>query len=237
MLEVKNLVYEITQNGQTKRILDNISFVVKDNELLVITGPNGSGKSTLAKILMGILPITSGQIFWNGQDITNLDITSRAKMGFGFAFQQPTTFKGLTVKDLIDIASKTQNSVSSACEYLSRVGLCAREYIYREVDSKLSGGELKRIELAVLLAKNSEINICDEPEAGIDLWSFDALVKLFESEKKTFIVISHQKRLIEIADKIILLKKGKIEGTGTFEEMQPFLENQTCGRLNEVQNG
>lgn len=236
MLEVKNLVYEVVQDGKIKRILDDVSFVVEDNKLLVITGPNGSGKSTLAKILMGILPATSGQILLNGKDITNLDITSRAKSGFGFAFQQPTTFKGLTVKDLIDIASGTKNSVSSACEYLSRVGLCAREYISREVNSKLSGGELKRIELAVLLAKNSEINICDEPEAGIDLWSFDALVKLFESEKKTFLVISHQKRLIEIADKILLLKKGKIEGEGTFEEMKDLLENQTCSRL-EVQNG
>ena len=237
MLQVKNLIYEVVQDGQTKRILDNISFVVDDEQLLVITGPNGSGKSTLAKILMGILPPTSGQIVYNGQDITKLDISSRAKLGFGYAFQQPTTFKGLTVKDLIDIASGAKNSASSACEYLSRVGLCAREYIDREVDNKLSGGELKRIELAVLLAKNSEINICDEPEAGIDLWSFDALVKLFENEKKTFLVISHQRRLIEIADKIVLLKKGKIEGEGTFERMKHLLENQTCGRLNEVQNG
>jgi Fe-S cluster assembly ATP-binding protein len=237
MLQVKNLIYEVVQDGQTKRILDNISFVVDDEQLLVITGPNGSGKSTLAKILMGILPPTSGQIVYNGQDITKLDISSRAKLGFGYAFQQPTTFKGLTVKDLIDIASGAKNSASSACEYLSRVGLCAREYIDREVDNKLSGGELKRIELAVLLAKNSKINICDEPEAGIDLWSFDALVKLFENEKKTFLVISHQRRLIEIADKIVLLKKGKIECEGTFEKMKHLLENQTCGRLNEVQNG
>ncbi len=237
MLEVKNLVYEVVQDGQTKRILDEVSFVVPDGQLLVITGPNGSGKSTLAKILMGILKPTSGQIFWDGKEITNLSITERAKMGFGYAFQQPTTFKGLTVKDLIDIASGTKNSIPSACEYLSRVGLCAREYISREVDNKLSGGELKRIELAVLLAKNSQINICDEPEAGIDLWSFDALVRLFESEQKTYIVISHQKRLIEIANKVILLKRGKIEGEGGFNEMQPLLENQTCGKLSEVQNG
>lgn len=237
MLEVKNLVYEVVQDGQTKRILNEVSFVVPDGQLLVITGPNGSGKSTLAKILMGILKPTSGQIFWDGKEITNLSITERAKMGFGYAFQQPTTFKGLTVKDLIDIASGTKNSVPSACEYLSRVGLCAREYISREVDNKLSGGELKRIELAVLLAKNSQINICDEPEAGIDLWSFDALVRLFESEQKTYIVISHQKRLIEIANKVILLKRGKIEGEGGFNEMRPLLESQTCGKLSEVQNG
>lgn len=237
MLEVKNLVYEVAQDGQTKHILDKVSFVVPDGQLLVITGPNGSGKSTLAKILMGILKPTSGQIFWDGKEITNLSITERAKMGFGYAFQQPTTFKGLTVKDLIDIASGTKNSVPSACEYLSRVGLCAREYISREVDNKLSGGELKRIELAVLLAKNSQINICDEPEAGIDLWSFDALVRLFESEQKTYIVISHQRRLIEIANKVILLKRGKIEGEGGFNEMRPLLESQTCGKLSEVQNG
>ncbi len=237
MLEVKNLVYEVVQDGQTKRILDDISFVVPEKQLLVITGPNGSGKSTLAKILMGILSPTYGQILWDGKDITKLSISERARMSFGFAFQQPATFKGLTVKDLIDIASGTKNSIPSACEYLSRVGLCAREYISREVDNKLSGGELKRIELAILLAKNSEINICDEPEAGIDLWSFDALVRLFESEQKTFLVISHQKRLIEIAKKVILLKRGRIEGEGSFSEMRPLLENQTCGKLSEVQNG
>lgn len=237
MLEVKNLVYEVVQDGQKKRILDDLSFVVPEKQLLVITGPNGSGKSTLAKILMGILSPTSGQIFWDGKEITSLSITERARMGFGYAFQQPTTFKGLTVKDLIDIASGTKNSIISACEYLSRVGLCAREYISREVDNKLSGGELKRIELAILLAKNSQINICDEPEAGIDLWSFDALVRLFESEQKTYIVISHQKRLIEIANKVILLKRGRIEGEGGFNEMQPLLESQTCGKLSEVQNG
>ena len=184
MLELQNISYEITDNNKKKKILDDISFKVDDKQLVVLTGPNGSGKSTLSKIIMGILMPSSGKILYNGKDITRLSITERAKLGLSFAFQQPVTFKGLKVKDLIDIASKKKNSVINACDYLSRVGLCAREYIDRDLDSKLSGGELKRIELALILAKNGELNICDEPEAGIDLWSFDALIKLFKEEDK-----------------------------------------------------
>src|SRR5574344_401629 len=167
MLELKNICYSVTENGTQKDILKNISLEIKSGELVVITGPNGSGKSTLAKIIMGIIPQSSGQIFFNGKDISKLSITERATLGFGFAFQQPVCFKGLNVKDLIDIASKQNNTISDACEYLSSVGLCARNYITREVNNKLSGGELKRIELATCLAKNSELNLFDEPEAGI----------------------------------------------------------------------
>ena len=211
----------------------DISFKVKDKELVVLTGPNGSGKSTLSKIIMGILMPSSGKILYNGKDITRLSITERAKLGLSFAFQQPVTFKGLKVKDLIDIASKKKNSVINACDYLSRVGLCAREYIDRDLDSKLSGGELKRIELALILAKNGELNICDEPEAGIDLWSFDALIKLFKEEDKTFLVVSHQRRLIEIASKVILLSRGKIEAEGSYEDLKEKLSSQICDRLEE----
>ena len=236
MLELKNICYEVNDNGKKKKILQDISFKVKDIQLVVLTGPNGSGKSTLSKIIMGILTPTSGSVIYNGKDITRLGITERANLGLSFAFQQPVTFKGLRVKDLIDIASKRKNSIINACDYLSRVGLCAREYIDREVDSKLSGGELKRIELALILAKNGELNICDEPEAGIDLWSFDALVKLFKEEDKTFVVISHQRRLIEIADKIIMLSKGKIEAEGSYLDLKDKLSSQTCDRLEEVGN-
>ena len=233
MLELQNVCYEIVVNNKKKKILDDISFKVDDKQLVVLTGPNGSGKSTLSKIIMGILMPSSGKILYNGKDITRLSITERAKLGLSFAFQQPVTFKGLKVKDLIDIASKKKNSVINACDYLSRVGLCAREYIDRDLDSKLSGGELKRIELALILAKNGELNICDEPEAGIDLWSFDALIKLFKEEDKTFLVVSHQRRLIEIASKVILLSRGKIEAEGSYEDLKEKLSSQICDRLEE----
>ena len=233
MLELQNVCYEIVVNNKKKKILDDISFKVDDKQLVVLTGPNGSGKSTLSKIIMGILMPSSGKILYNGKDITRLSITERAKLGLSFAFQQPVTFKGLKVKDLIDIASNKKNSVISACDYLSRVGLCAREYIDRDLDSKLSGGELKRIELALILAKNGELNICDEPEAGIDLWSFDALIKLFKEEDKTFLVVSHQRRLIEIASKVILLSRGKIEAEGSYEDLKEKLSSQICDRLEE----
>ena len=233
MLELQNVCYEIVVNNKKKKILDDISIKVDDKQLVVLTGPNGSGKSTLSKIIMGILMPSSGKILYNGKDITRLSITERAKLGLSFAFQQPVTFKGLKVKDLIDIASKKKNSVINACDYLSRVGLCAREYIDRDLDSKLSGGELKRIELALILAKNGELNICDEPEAGIDLWSFDALIKLFKEEDKTFLVVSHQRRLIEIASKVILLSRGKIEAEGSYEDLKEKLSSQICDRLEE----
>lgn len=210
MLELKN----ITFSRDNKKILDNINLNLENNKFVAITGPNGSGKSTLAKIIMGIENPDSGKIIFNGTDITNLEISQRANLGIGFAFQQPIRFKGLTVKDLIELSAGTSLKFSDTCNYLSDVGLCAKEYINRPVDSKLSGGELKRIEIAMLSAKNSKLTIFDEPEAGIDLWSFNHLIGIFEKMKNikdnTILVISHQERILNIADEIILLKNGKI---------------------------
>ena len=236
MLEVKNLCYQVETNGKTKIILDNINFKVNTNNLVVITGQNGSGKSTLAKILMGILKPTSGRIVFNGQDITSLDITERAKLGIAYAFQQPVVFKGITVKKMLDIASGRENTISEACAILSNVGLCARDYIDREINGKLSGGELKRIELAMIVARNAKLNICDEPEAGIDLWSFDSLVNLFKKKQATNIIISHQNRIIEIADSLILLNAGKLIANGSVKEVMPFIVNEKCSRLEEGNN-
>ena len=182
MIELKNISYD-AKDGNSKEILKDISLTFNENKITVITGPNGSGKSTLAKILMGILKPSSGEIWYNGKNITDYTIDQRAKLGFSFGFQQPITFKGLTVKDLLDIASNKKNTLSVACEYLSKVGLCAKDYINRQIDNKLSGGELKRIEIAMVLAKNGEVNIFDEPEAGIDLWSFEQLIKIFKEQE------------------------------------------------------
>lgn len=210
MLELKN----ITFSRDNKKILDDINLNLDSNKFVAITGPNGSGKSTLAKIIMGIENPDSGKIIFNGKDITNLEISQRANLGIGFAFQQPVRFKGLTVKDLIELSAGTSLKFSDTCNYLSDVGLCAKEYVNRPVDSKLSGGELKRIEIAMLAAKNSNLTIFDEPEAGIDLWSFNHLIGIFEKMKNikgnTILVISHQERILNIADEIILLKGGKI---------------------------
>jgi len=233
MLEIKDICYEVNVNNNKKVVLDHVNFKVEDNITLVITGQNGSGKSTLAKIIMGIIKPTSGKILFNGKDITKLDINKRAKLGLAFAFQQPISFKGITVKKMLDLAAGKENSINQACAILSKVGLCARDYIDREVNSKLSGGELKRIELAMIVARNASVNICDEPEAGIDLWSFDALVNLFKEKKATNIIISHQNRIIDIADKVVLLRAGKKVMEGTKEEVMPFISNERCGKLNE----
>lgn len=214
MLRVKNLSYKVLQGEQERWILKDINFTIGTGETLVITGHNGSGKSSLAKIIMGILAPTTGKIYFNNQDITQLNIQQRAKMGLSYGFQQPILFKGITVRDLLNIASGEEPSLSKACGYLSQVGLCAKEYIDREVNNKLSGGEIKRIEIAGILAKKGKMNIYDEPEAGIDLWSFDVLMKLFKETNSTNIIISHQQRLIEIADKILLLNSSKIEKQG-----------------------
>ena len=210
MLELKNICF----SRDNKKILDNLSLKIDANKFISITGPNGSGKSTLAKIIMGIEMPDSGTITFLGQDITNLKITERAKLGIGFAFQQPVKFKGLTVKDLIEIASNNTVTMKEACDYLAEVGLCAKEYINRQIDSKLSGGELKRIEIAMTIARKSALTIFDEPEAGIDLWSFNNLINIFEKIKsehnRTILAITHQERILNIADEIILLKNGKI---------------------------
>lgn len=219
MLELIDINYSVKDDKQKEKvILKNISLEIKDNEFVVITGPNGSGKSTLAKIIMGIVEPTSGKIIFNGKDITSLSINERAKLGIGFAFQQPVKFKGLTVKDLLNASSGRELDMGEACNYLADVGLCARDYIARELNDKLSGGELKRIEIAMLEAKNSKLSIFDEPEAGIDLWSFNNLITVFKKlqmGKFSNIVISHQERIISIADKVILLESGKIKKTGS----------------------
>ena len=230
MLELKNISYSVTEeDGSKKKILDNVSLVLNDG-FVAITGPNGSGKSTIAKIIAGILVPDSGQILLDGEDITSLSITERANKGISFAFQQPVRFKGITVKDLITLAAGKEISISDACRYLSEVGLCARDYIDRDVNASLSGGELKRIEIATLLARGTKISVFDEPEAGIDLWSFNNLIKVFEklrSEiKGLIIIISHQERILNIADKIVLMALGKIEKEGTKEEL---FDKLLCG--------
>ena len=237
MLELKNISYEVDDVNDNKEILKDISLTI-DEHFVAITGPNGGGKSTLAKIIAGIITPTSGQILFNGEDITNLNITERAKKGISFAFQQPVHFKGLTVKDLVTIAAGKEMSVSSICDILSEVGLCAREYIDREVNASLSGGELKRIEIATILARGTQLSIFDEPEAGIDLWSFNSLIKVFEKMRDeingSILIISHQERILEIADRIIVINDGLVEKSGKGEEVIPELlyKSSMCQKLN-----
>lgn len=236
MLELKNVSYSVEEKGRKKQILNNISFRA-DERFTVLTGPNGSGKSTLAKIIAGVIKPTDGKIFLDGKDVTDLSVTERAKAGISFAFQQPVRFKGITVKDLISIAAGKDISVSAACGYLSEVGLCARDYIGREVNASLSGGELKRIEIATVLARETKVSVFDEPEAGIDLWSFQSLIKVFENlhDKAggSILIISHQERILEIADKIVVVKNGEIEREGGAKEILPTLVGtRACGVLN-----
>lgn len=209
MLELKNISFDVPQGDGEKGILKNVSVKIDDKKFVAITGPNGGGKSTLAKIIAGIYKPTEGQIIFDGQDITDMSITDRAKAGISFAFQQPVKFKGIKVKDLIKLASGNTLSVSSACDYLSEVGLCARDYINRDVDGSLSGGELKRIEIATIIARGTKLSVFDEPEAGIDLWSFKNLIDVFEkmhNEKDaSIIIISHQERILNIADELSLI--------------------------------
>lgn len=235
MLKVENLQFHPIDNGVEKSIIDNIDFEVKDGELLVITGPNGGGKSTMAKLLMGIEKADGGRILLDGKDITSLSVDERARAGIGFAFQQPPRFKGMTVKRLLTLAAGGSLSEINCCELLSSVGLCAREYLDREADNTLSGGEMKRIEIASVLASKHKLCIFDEPEAGIDLWSFSMLVKQFEkihSEKsQSIIIISHQERIMKMADRIMVIKDGKVAGIGTKEEVYPGLikgETHAC---------
>ena len=209
-----------------------------DSRFVAVTGPNGSGKSTLAKIIAGVLKPTSGKIYFNGKDVTDFGVTERARAGISYAFQQPVRFKGITVKDLISIASGKKISVGAACAYLSEVGLCARDYIDREVNASLSGGELKRIEIATVLARQTPLTVFDEPEAGIDLWSFQSLIKVFEKLYEraggSILIISHQERILQIADKIIVVKGGKVESEGRGEDILPTLMNgRVCSALTE----
>ena len=228
MLELKNVMFGVEDEGQDKEIIRGVSLTIPDDKLVVVTGPNGGGKSTLARLIAGIEKPTSGQILFNGEDITNLSITDRAKKGIGFAFQQPVKFKGIQVFDLIKLASGKNISMADACEYLSKVGLCARDYIDREVNSSLSGGELKRIEIATVLAKASLLSVFDEPEAGIDLWSFQNLIEVFQEMREnihgsSILIISHQERILNIADEILVIKNGQLIKSGDKAEILPAL--------------
>ena len=235
MLELKNICYEVEDN---KEIIRDISLQIEDH-FVAITGPNGGGKSTLAKIIEGIVKPTSGQILLDGEDITGLNITERANKGISFAFQQPVHFKGLTVRDLITIAAGKKLSVNEICDILSEVGLCAREYIDREINSSLSGGELKRIEIAMITARGTKLSIFDEPEAGIDLWSFNSLIRVFEKMRDeiqgTILIISHQERILDIAEKIIVIADGQLKKIGTKQEVLPELLGtaKACQTLTE----
>lgn len=233
MLEVKNLTFKVNENGIRKSIVKDISFTVEDGEMLVVTGPNGGGKSSIAKVLMGIEEADSGQIILDGEDITGYDIDHRANAGIGFAFQQPPRFKGMTVDKLLSLAAGEHLPEHVCCKMLSGVGLCAREYLKREVDNTLSGGEMKRLEIATVLAKSHKICIFDEPEAGIDLWSFSMLVQQFEEIHKKkdqmLILISHQERIIKMADRIMVIEDGKIGSIGPREEILPTLLDDCPG--------
>ena len=225
MLELQDISYNVDDEGKDKGILKNVSLKLDDDKFYVITGPNGGGKSSLAKIIAGIYKPSSGKIIYDGTDITDMSITDRAKLGIGFAFQQPVRFKGLTVKDLLELAAGKEMK-ASACDYLSEVGLCAHDYINREINASLSGGELKRIDIAVTIARGTKLTIFDEPEAGIDLWSFSNLIKVFEDLKKktmgSIIIISHQERIINIADELILVADGEVAKQGSKEEIMPL---------------
>lgn len=241
MLELRNLSFSVENDGVKKEIIHGLNLVVNDNTFVVVTGPNGSGKSTLAKLIVGIERPTEGRIFLDGSDITDLGITERARKGMGFAFQQPVRFKGIRVVTLLRLASGRDLSVSEACDYLSEVGLCAQDYIQREVNASLSGGELKRIEIATVLARHSRLTVFDEPEAGIDLWSFQNLIRIFESMRRnirdsSMIIISHQERILNIADEIAVLADGAIVRHGARADIFPDLigtesAQGTCNRL------
>lgn len=232
MLELKNVSFNVRDEKSKKDIIDDVSIKVDDGKFVVITGPNGGGKSTLAKLIAGIEKPTKGQILFDGVDITNMSITERAKLGISYAFQQPVRFKGLYVLDLIRIASGKQLSAADACTYLSEVGLCAKDYINREVNASLSGGELKRIEIATVLARGTKVSVFDEPEAGIDLWSFQNLIRVFErmrekNENGSILIISHQERILNIADELIVLADGKVSKQGKKEDILPSLLGTT----------
>ena len=232
MIKLENVSLTVNEGKEKKDILKNINLTL-DDKLIAFTGPNGGGKSTLAKIIMGIIKPTSGKIYFNGEDITDLSIDQRANKGIAFAFQQPVKFKGITVSDLVNLASGKKLKVNDVCAYLSEVGLCAREYVNREINSSLSGGELKRIELAVTMARNSNFTIFDEPEAGIDLWSFKSLITVFERLVKksngTLLIISHQERILNIADRIIIISNGSVKADGKKEEILPeILSSSAC---------
>ena len=237
MLELKDISYRVREGSNEKEILKNINLTLNER-FVAFTGPNGGGKSTLAKVIAGILTPTSGKIYFDGEDITNLSVTERAKKGISYAFQQPVRFKGLTVCDLINIAAGKNIKVSDACAYLSEVGMCARDYIDREVNASLSGGELKRIEIATILARGTKLSVFDEPEAGIDLWSFGNLIKVFENmyqkTQGSILIISHQERILNIADKIVVIADGQVQNYGEKDKVLPkLLSSDSCRVLTD----
>lgn len=227
MLRVEQLSFDVQDSGRQQEIVNDVSFQVEDGEMLVITGPNGGGKSTIAKLLMGIEQQTAGRILLDGEDVGEMSINERAASGMGFAFQQPPRFKGMTVKRLLNLAAGREITEAECCSLLSSVGLCAMDYIHREVDATLSGGEMKRVEIATVMAKEHKVSIFDEPEAGIDLWSFSMLIKQFEhmhrQKRQSLILISHQERIIQMADRILVIRDGKVEALGTRDEIYPKL--------------
>ncbi len=231
MLELQNISFQVEEESSQKEILKNISLKIEDDQFVAVTGPNGGGKSTLAKVIAGIEKPTEGRIFFDGTDITDMTITERARMGISYGFQQPVRFKGVTVLDLIRLAAGEKISTAGACEYLSEVGLCARDYINREVNASLSGGELKRIEIATIIARGTKMSVFDEPEAGIDLWSFHNLIQVFEKlhsqiDGSSILIISHQERILNIADQIVVIAGGSVAAQGPKEEILPqLLEN------------
>ncbi|MBQ9634496.1 MAG: ATP-binding cassette domain-containing protein [Schwartzia sp.] len=244
MLELKNISFSVEEEGKRIDILNDVSLTVDDRKFIVITGPNGSGKSTLARIIAGIEKPTAGRIMFDGEDVTGKNITERARMGIAFAFQQPVRFKGLEVIDLLRLATGKTISVDAACDYLSEVGLCARDYIHREVNSSLSGGELKRIEIATVMARKARLTLFDEPEAGIDLWSFQNLTRIFQQlreniEDSSILIISHQERILSIADEIVVLVNGRIEKQGAAKDILKEITGTQyavapCGKMEEM---
>ena len=236
MLEIQNLSYHVEGETGGIDILRDISLTVEDKKFVVVTGPNGGGKTSLARAIMGINPATSGKIFWNGEDITNLSVTERARRGISYGFQQPPRFKGMKVRDLLNVAAGKKMSHDDACSYLTKVGLCARDYIDRDVDTSLSGGEVKRIEIATVLARKSGLMIFDEPEAGIDLWSFARLTDTFreihDKKEATILIISHQERIIRLADEIVLVANGVVSARGSVEEIYPRIMADTVAGCN-----
>ncbi|MCC0739763.1 ATP-binding cassette domain-containing protein [Clostridioides sp. ZZV14-5902] len=241
MLEIKNLSFNVESNNEELGIINDVSLSFEKGKLIVITGPNGGGKSTIAKLIMGIEKATSGQILLDGEDITNLSITERAKKGIGYAFQQPPRIKGMTVEDLLTLAHGKPLSTDVCCQYLTDVGLCSKDYLNREVDNSLSGGEMKRIEIATLFARDLKVSIFDEPEAGIDLWSFGKLNESFKKihgeSDQTIIIISHQERILELADEIIVLQDGSVKSHGTKDAILPEIMcqvNSNCELMKDM---
>ena len=239
MLELKHVSFRVeNERGEEKDILKDVSLEIS-GRFVAVTGPNGGGKSTLAKVIAGIYQPTEGQIFFNGEDITNKSITERARMGISYAFQQPVRFKGLTVRDLVSLAAGKTLSVTEVCAYLSEVGLCAREYVDREVNASLSGGDLKRIEIAMIMARGTAFTVFDEPEAGIDLWSFNNLIqvfqKMYEKHSGSILIISHQERILNIADTIVVIADGEVRRVGSRDEVLPSLlkEESVCSALTD----